>query len=84
MKLISTYKIYRFPQGWITLDPPFETYYILCNWGWDGNANANGYYLSNVFDVTNGAVYPDPIYPNDKKKNYNYKYNVNVVMNIRK
>lgn len=82
MKLISTYKIYRFPQGWITLDPPFETYYILCNWGWDGNAN--GYYLSNVFNVTNGAVYPDPIYPNDKKINYNYKYNINVVMNIRK
>ena len=82
MKLISTHKLYRFPNGWITLDPPFESYYILCNWGWYGKAD--GYYLSNVFNVANGAVYPDPIYPNDSTINYNYQYDIDVVMNIRK
>lgn len=33
-------------------------YYVHCNWGWEGGA-CNGYYLSGVFDLSDGAVTSD-------------------------
>lgn len=33
-------------------------YYMHCNWGWEGGA-CNGYYLSGVFDLSDGAVTSD-------------------------
>lgn len=39
----------------------FDTYYtelVHCNFGWGGFCN--GYYISNIFDLTPGATIPDP------------------------
>lgn len=81
MKRIRTESHYHLTLGWITLGP-FETYYILCNWGWDGDAD--GYYLSNVFNAATGPTYPDPISPNEEVVNYNFQNNVQAYINIRK
>ena len=81
MKRIRTESHYHLSLGWITFDP-FETYYILCNWGWTGDAD--GYYLSNVFNVATGPTYPDPISPNEDVVNYNFQNNVQAYINIRK
>ena len=53
--------------------------YILYNWGWGGLCD--GYYLSSIFDTKAGPKYPDPTRSIDDG---NYKYAVEVVMNIRK
>lgn len=45
-----------------------ESYYIHCNWGWDGGSN--GYYLCNVLDPDNGYVY------NDSATRSGYQYNM--------
>ena len=82
MKRTNIYKVFRRPLGWVNIGTPLETYYILCNWGWYGDAD--GYYLSNVFNVANGAVYPDPIAPSNFTTNRNYQYYMEVLINIRK
>ena len=81
MKLISTHKIYQFPQGWITLGP-FETYYIKCNWGWNGEHD--GYYLSGVFDTNSGPSYPDAEPTRSEVVEGYYQYYIDAVVNIRK
>jgi hypothetical protein len=42
---------------------------IHCNWGWKGKCN--GYYMMNIFNLTNGAIVPDEESPNSKPKHYN-------------
>lgn len=62
-------------------------YYVLCNWGWDGNAD--GYYLSNAFDTTKGATYDDAstndnlVDPTHGTNQFNFK-NINIITGIRK
>ena len=59
--------------------------YILCNWGWNGKAD--GYYLSNCFNPSEG-----PTYLSDGKTEggtvndieYNFKYKVSSITGIRK
>lgn len=53
--------------GEIIWTDPVDTYYILCNWGWNGDYD--GYFLSGIFDKyypypnsTNDAVIPDELY----------------------
>lgn len=36
--------------------PGKKEYYMLCNFGWDGNSD--GYYLMDVFNTTKGPVIP--------------------------
>lgn len=65
-------------------------YYILCNMGW-GNSWCNGYYLSKVFDVSEGPEFPESY---DKPQTYSkkqlvgknnyYQYIVKAVTGIRK
>ncbi len=46
-----------------------------CNWGWDGTAN--GYYLSNSFNVSAGPELDDSninVYSKSTTEDYNYKY----------
>ena len=82
MKRTIIFKRYYRPLGWIIIGGPIETYYILCNWGWDGDAD--GYYLSNSFNPSNGAIYPDPIQPSSATQNKNYQYLMESIINIRK
>lgn len=72
-----------------TLDPAYtkKYYYVLCNWGWNGDAD--GYYLSNAFDTTKGATYDDAstndnlVDPTHGTGQYSYK-NINIITGIRK
>jgi hypothetical protein len=57
-------------------------YYVLCNWGWSGLCD--GYYLSNVFDLTNGAIFKDPLCPNNYTSKYDFSSTTQMVYNIRK
>ena len=57
----------------------FQGYYILYNWGWDGNHD--GYFLSGIFDAYSEPAYPDPTRSID---DHNYQYNVHAIVNIRK
>lgn len=82
MKRTTIFKRYYKPLGWVTIGGPIETYYILCNWGWNGNAD--GYYLSHSFNPSNGAIYPDPIQPSNSTLNRNYQYYMETIINIRK
>lgn len=82
MKRTTIFKRYYKPLGWVTIGGPIETYYILCNWGWYGDAD--GYYLSHSFNPSNGAIYPDPISPSDSTENKNYQYLMEAIINIRK
>ena len=81
MKLMTTHKIYQFPQGWITLGP-LETYYIKCNWGWNGLHD--GYYLSEVFDTNSGPSYPDAEPTRSGVVEGYYQYYIDAVVYIRK
>ena len=44
---------------------------IHCNWGWNGKCN--GYYVMNIFNLTNGAIVPDEENPSSESKYYNLK-----------
>ena len=60
------------------------TWYILCNFGWNGNAD--GYYLSGIFDTT---VAPDynwnvPTKSETEGVPGNYQYEMTAVVGIRK
>lgn len=64
-----------------------STYYLLCNWGWDGTHD--GYYLSNAFSNSpeyfdDGTVYnPNHSdYPSWGKPDF--KYNLTAIIGIRK
>lgn len=81
MKLETTEEIYQFPRGWITFGP-FETYYIKCNFGKDGQHD--GYYLSGVFDTNQGPVYPDTEPTRSEVEPGNYQYYMDAIVNIRK
>ena len=60
----------------------FESvYYPQCNWGWTGTAD--GYYLSEVFDSTQGPIYEDT-FRSEEGTSGNYQYNITMVSGIRK
>ena len=42
---------------------------VHCNWGWEGVCD--GYYESNVFDLTDGAIIPDEEDPSTMHRHYN-------------
>ncbi|MBP5457903.1 MAG: C10 family peptidase [Paludibacteraceae bacterium] len=50
-------------------------YYIHINWGWDGASN--GYFVQGCFDTSDSEYFDDP---SDGKKNYNYKYEQEIVI----
>ncbi len=59
-------------------------WYVLCNWGWYGLAD--GYYLSNAFNVAEGAVFPEnELGANSETVNgLNFQYKVQMIKGIRK
>ncbi len=63
-------------------------WYVLCNWGWEGLAD--GYYLSNVFDPTQGASYgintttSNPQNAHTGTNDCNFKYDICTLIGIRK
>ena len=59
-----------------------EFFYILCNWGWDGDYD--GYYLSETFNINEGPAYPESCSTRSSIVDYYYRYNLKVVKNIRK
>lgn len=78
-RLVETYSV----ETRKPLSGRYEIYwYPLCNWGWDGNSN--GYYLSGVFDTTNGPVIKDPISGTSTKNDKNYQFKQEMVTGIRK
>lgn len=81
MKLETTEEIYQFPRGWITFGP-FETYYIKCNFGKDGQHD--GYYLSGVFDTNRGPIFSDTEPTRSEVEPGNYQYYMDAIVNIRK
>lgn len=69
----------------LSTDTVYE-YYILNNWGWSGYAD--GYFLSEVFDLYRGQSFGDnyPDIDNDEKqkRSYYFEQNLNMVTGIRK
>lgn len=64
----------------------FKCYYFLCNYGWGGEAD--GYYLSDVFDTENGPKLPDPETKSVEDMvddgNYNDTFSMKYIIGIRK
>ena len=59
-------------------------YYVLCNMGWRGT-RCNGYYLSRVFDVADGPVFPETYSKSIKMgRDGYYQYYIKAVTGIRK
>lgn len=61
-----------------------ETYnYALCNWGWDGTAD--GYYLCNFFNPSEGPEYNDEGNEvlNPSTRPYNFRYKRRIITGIR-
>lgn len=58
----------------------YTTYYIRCNWGWNGQYD--GYFLSGAFSATSGPSFPDDY--NGRAQDYNFKYNVTSIVGVRK
>ena len=79
MQLFTTTSQYLFLQGWVTMGP-FETNYILCNFGMNGNHD--GYYLSNAFNTNTGPDIPETR-SGEVVEGY-YQYNIDAFINIRK
>ena len=79
MQLNSTTYHYNLLHGWVALEP-LVSYYILCNWGKDGDDD--GYYLSGIFDTNLGPDIPETRSGN-VVEGY-YQYNIDAFINIRK
>lgn len=56
--------------------------YILCNFGWGGINNEDGYYLGDVFDTDKGADLPESI--SKSTDGYNFQYKLTMVTGIRR
>ena len=54
------------------------TYYNHFNWGWNGNNN--GYFLSNVFDVTQYKILDEG---SVSTETYNLEHDVQILTNIK-
>lgn len=84
MERSRTVKVYSYSNQLISTK--IETYYYpLCNWGWDGYRD--GYYLSEVFDTTEGPAYgPDkaPELVAERAKDGDFQYKLQAIVGIRK
>ena len=79
MQLTTTVHHYHLTLGWVSFDP-FVSYYILCNFG--KNGNFDGYYLSGAFDTNSGPDIPET--RSDEVVEGYYQYNIDAFINIRK
>jgi hypothetical protein len=57
--------------------------YVHCNMGWKEDKKKNGWYVSKAFDTKNIPFPDDDTSDNSTTKNYNFKYSLGILTNIR-
>lgn len=79
--------VYHYEHGSLVESYYEDYYYILCNFGWDGDSD--GYYADWVFDTPAGPVYDESIITRGTTTttecdSLNFKYHITTVLGIRK
>lgn len=78
--MLRSRQIRYYSSDWEIIKTEYENnWYVLCNWGWDGKDD--GYFLEGVFDLNQGASYPDDT---PSTRDYNFNTRLNIVTGIRK
>ena len=58
--------------------------YVLCNFGWE-NTSSDGYYLSGIFDTNQQVEYtPNQLSKKNTEQDYNYQYNLRILINVER